>query len=54
MLLAAHLYGSAMLKKVCVDFVKNNPFQVLTHSDISSLKTEDPDLWEEFIKAIVT
>jgi hypothetical protein len=53
MLQAAHLYDSTMLKKVCVDFVKNNPFRVLAHSDISSLKTEAPDLWEEFIKEIV-
>jgi hypothetical protein len=53
MLQAAHLYGSAMLKNVCVDYVKKNQFPVLAHSEISSLKTEAPDLWEEFIKALV-
>jgi BTB/POZ domain len=50
---AAHLYDSAILKNACVDFVKKNALAVLAHSRISSLETEDPDLWKEFTKLIV-
>jgi hypothetical protein len=52
MLQAAHIYDITTLKNACVKFVKKNPLAVLVNANISSLRTEDPDLWNEFKNSV--
>jgi hypothetical protein len=52
MLQAAHLYDCPALKNACAEYVKKNSLTVLQNTEIQSLKTDNPQLWDELWKAV--
>jgi hypothetical protein len=52
LLQAAHLYDSSMLRNACAEYVKENPLAVLRNAEITNLRTENPDVWDELWKAV--
>jgi hypothetical protein len=52
MLQAAYLYNCPALKNACAEYVKMNSLTLLQNNEIQSLKTDNPQVWDELWKAI--
>jgi hypothetical protein len=52
MLQAAHLYDCLGLKSACAEYVNENSLALLRNTEITSLKTDNPHVWDELWEAV--